>query len=237
MSMTTKCTAEDMEAVIHSRVHQLSLRKGLPNRMVTEIQRFLKAHAKGMFLWVSLILQQLKRRDQPLTNDALDAKLATLPRSLRNVHCCTGAADRNKSQRRLDYITMGGICKETAKIPELLFAICTELCIPEWHDFTGDVEALFGGLDVIDKEGTVEVVHHTLREFVLADFGCATYPRNLPGLVLDESKANSLLAEACLDIILSLMKDGYQCRGTDVVLPEGNIQFRKYSFHALGTTS
>jgi hypothetical protein len=57
-------------------------------------------------------------------------------------------------------------------------------------------------------------------------------------LELDESKANSLLAESCLEVILTLFEDGYWRKAPEKVLPESDVFFQipmqEYAFHALG---
>ncbi|KAF8541800.1 hypothetical protein BDD12DRAFT_803421 [Trichophaea hybrida] len=239
IKMSAHCTAGDMESFIHFRVHQLSERKSLPLHVEIQISDFLKRHSRGMFLWVLFVLQELERRDQPLTNQALLRKLTSLPRSLSNMYSAfvEKLIDIN---RRDVWVTLRWVvfAKRPLHIMELQYAVCLELGISEWHDFAGDINTLFGGLVVIDKKGTVEVVHHTVREFIWATFGRATNMRYIQDFMADLSEANGLLAETCLQVLLPIMETGSPAYASGMMIPAKNCfshcPFMRYAFSALG---
>ncbi|KAE9377807.1 hypothetical protein N431DRAFT_365750, partial [Stipitochalara longipes BDJ] len=86
LEMTETDTAEDLYAFIHSRTKDLSTRRHLKPEVTRSIARFLEKNARGMFLWVALILDELSRRDERLSDETIASKLSRIPLTLVNTY-------------------------------------------------------------------------------------------------------------------------------------------------------
>jgi hypothetical protein len=82
LEITSADTADDMHALIQPRIRRVATQRRLKPDIVSRIVRFLESNAQGMFLWVVLIIKELERRDEPLSEDVLISKLTSTPLNL-----------------------------------------------------------------------------------------------------------------------------------------------------------
>jgi hypothetical protein len=98
--ITTRDTADDMQAFISSRVEQLAKRKSLAPNVKHAIANFLERNAEGMFLWVVLVMNELERRGERLTDEVIASKLAKVPMTLVTIY--TAILDALPYSRQVD---------------------------------------------------------------------------------------------------------------------------------------
>jgi hypothetical protein len=75
-------TANDIPVLIHSQVEKLAQRRRLSPDTARTIVQFLETNAQGMFLWVVLIMNELERRDERLSDEVIASKLSRIPLTL-----------------------------------------------------------------------------------------------------------------------------------------------------------
>lgn len=194
-------TAEDMQNFIQSEVLQISETRCLPSNIRDSIIVFLQSNSHGMFLWVSLVIDELKRRDERLTDDALNAKLLKVPPTLFSTYE-TILADIPSPRRKdlwriLRWLVFG---KQAMKLIQLEAALCLESNIKSWHDFPGDVRFLCGPLiRIVDDE--VFLVHQTAGAFI-QQVGSYAYRDDLEGISMDSISADTHITGICIDFMM-----------------------------------
>lgn len=164
------------------------------------IIRFLERNARGMFLWAVLIVEELERRDERLTDEVIASKLSRLPLDLMNtyeviIHNPPNSR-RNDMWRILRWLLYG---KRGLTLAELEHALCLELGINRWHGFAVDVDFLCGPLISIDKgNGEVNLIYQTARGF-LEHF--VKQANDTAGIDMDVKPANEHIAKTCIQIL------------------------------------
>jgi hypothetical protein len=203
LEMTKFDTAKDMCKLIHSRTKDLSYRRHLNPEVTHSISRFLEDNAHGMFLWVVLVLDDLSRRDERLSDEAISSKLSRIPLTL--VHTYEGILQNVAPSRRGDmwriirWLLYG---RRGLTLAELESALCSETSIMPWHDFEGDLKLLCGSLIRFDgTRGEINLLHQTTRDFLKRFAGKATL-RETEDIEMTSITANRQLAEVCVQYLL-----------------------------------
>lgn len=159
--ITDSLTADDIDALIVAGVEQLGNRRRLAPEVQFAIKDFLHTNAKGIFLWVVHVLQELDR-----TDDLIAARPRKVPLTLALVY---EDIIENVSKLRRDDMWHVLRCMlisfRAMSLIELKTALCVELGISEWHNFTGDFKQLCGSLITIANE-QVKFVHQSSQDFL-----------------------------------------------------------------------
>ncbi|KAN0108169.1 hypothetical protein V8E51_007911 [Hyaloscypha variabilis] len=203
LEITETDTAEDMYAFIQNRTKDLSARRNLKPEVTRSIARFLEENARGMFLWVVLILDELSRRDERLSDEAIASKLSRIPLTLVNTYEAilqsVAPARRNDMWRIIRWLLYG---KRGLTIAELEQGICLEPEITRWYDFAGDLKLLCGSLVRLERpRGNINLIHQTARDFLQSFAENATLLET-GGIEMDFAAANRCLAEVCVQYLL-----------------------------------
>lgn len=172
--------------------------------MSHNIIKFLEENAHGMFLWVVLVIQELERRDERLSDEVIKAKLSSIPMTLISTYEAIviqpSPGRRNDMWRILRWLLFA---KHGLTLDELEMALCLETGIPRWHDFAGDVNTLCGSIIRFNGlRGEVNLIHQTARDF-LENFTQNAALDDACGLDMSAKAANTLLAEICVQYLLS----------------------------------
>ncbi|KAN0102161.1 hypothetical protein V8E51_012671 [Hyaloscypha variabilis] len=199
--ITDSLTTGDIDALIVAGVEQLGNRRNLAPEVQCAIRDFLRINAKGMFLWVVLVLQELDRRDERLTDNLIAARLRNVPLTLAHVY---EDILENVSPSRRDDMWRILRCMLTSfrvmSLVELKTALCVEIGISEWHDFTGDVKQLCGSLIRITNE-KVGFVHQSVQDFLEA-YASRTSTEQLHGILWQFDEAEIQITTVCLKYLL-----------------------------------
>ena len=204
MEMTPSDTAADMHALIINRIEDFSRRRHLDNDVAQKIINFLEVNAQGMFLWVVLIIQDLERRDERLTEELITNKLSSIPLTLINTYeailrspTLTRTMDMWRIFRWLLFAGRG------LTLAELEVALCLETGLPRWYDFVGDVNFLCGSFIRFDgPRGEINLIHQTARDF-LEGYARSAGPADVAGLDMSAMAVNAHLAEICVQYLVS----------------------------------
>jgi hypothetical protein len=117
-----------MSALIRRRVQNFAHRRHLGIGVPDSIIRFLEGNAHGMFLWVVLILEELCRRDERLTDEAISTKLSKIPLTLVTTYEAIlqkpSTSQKNDLWRIFRWLLFG---RRGLTLEELETALCFEI--------------------------------------------------------------------------------------------------------------
>jgi hypothetical protein len=192
-------TVHDISALIRKRVQDFAHCRRLGIGVSDSIIRFLEGNAHGMFLWVVLILEELCRRDERLTDEAISTKLSIVPLTLVTTY--EAILQKPSTSRKSDmwrifrWLLFG---RRGLTLEELETALCLETGVTQWHDFAGDVDFLCGSLLRIDgTRGEINLLHKTTRDF-LENFVKRVNSPLFGEIEMESTAAHAHLAEICV---------------------------------------
>lgn len=194
-------TSTDMKLLIDNWISTFSKKRRLNIEVAETISRFLHDNAQGMFLWAVLIIEELERRDERLTNASIDSRLRSIPLTLVNTYKSillrpptTRKSDMWRILRWLLYAKRG------LTMLELETALCLET--DTWLDFAGDLQFLCGSFFRSSApRGELNLVHQTARDF-LESFVKSASADELGDISMDAIAAHTHLAEMCVQFLL-----------------------------------
>ncbi|PVH92740.1 hypothetical protein DM02DRAFT_677302 [Periconia macrospinosa] len=196
-------TKSDIRGLIRSRMEEFTRRRNLDPTVTQGIIRYMESHAQGMFLWVVLILEELERRDQRLSDEAILYKLSSIPLSLDNTYRAilhNIIPTRKEDMWRIIRWLLYG--SRSLTLAELEVALCLETGASSWYGFAADVEFLLGSLIRIEgPRKEVNFVHQTARGFLEA-FAHNAASEEVAGLAMDTTSASDHLANICIQYLL-----------------------------------
>lgn len=197
-------TVNDIQTLIHSRVEELSQRRSLNPDVTRTVIQFLEANAHGMFLWVVLIMKELERRDERLSDEVIESKLSRIPLTLIDTYETilhnTSPTRKQDMWRIIRWLLFGS---RGLTLAELEKGLCLETGVSNWYDFVGDLKVLCGSLIRLGgPREEVSFVHQTARVF-LKKFTENSGAADIGGLDMDAHAANEHLAVTCVKYMLS----------------------------------
>ena len=203
LDITEADTFSDIRSLIHNRINDFAVRRRLKSDTSKRMVEFLESNAHGMFIWVVLIMEELERRDERLSDESISHKLSSVPLTLAGTYA---SIIRNvPPTRKQDFwriIRWMLFENRTLTLRELETALCLETNNSSWHDFAGDMQFLCGSL--IRLHGPferVEFVHQTARGF-LETFIHDSNPAEFNTMNMNPQAANEDLATTCLRYLL-----------------------------------
>ncbi len=203
LEITDSDTANDMRALIRHRMEIFSSSRHLDPEVTLRITNFLEDNAHGMFLWVVLIIDDLARRDERLSDEVIASKLSHIPVTLANTYNAIiqspPPSRRNDMWRIVRWLIYG---KRGLTIAELETALCLETGTLRWHDFAGDLKVLCGSFIRFDgTRGEINLIHQTARDFLVRFVEKADHS-DIGDMHMDTVGANRHLAEICVQYLL-----------------------------------
>jgi hypothetical protein len=196
-------TANDIQLLIRSQVEELAQRRRLSPDATRTIVQFLETNAHGMFLWVVLIMKELERRDERLSDEAIASKLSRIPLTLIDTYEIilnnTLLTRKQDMWKIIRWLLFGS---RSLTLTELEKGLCLETGVSNWYDFVGDLNFLCGSLIRLDgPREEVRFVHQTARSF-LETFTQNSSAVDIGGLAMDAHAANEHLAAICVQYLL-----------------------------------
>lgn len=194
-------TSLDMSNFINSWIASFSQRRHLTMDVTRRIGHFIHGNAQGMFLWVVLIIEELERRDERLTDASIDSRLRSIPLTLVNTYksILLQPPDSRKGDmwRILRWLIYG---RRGLTLPELETALCLET--GTWLGFAGDLQFLCGSLfRSVGPRDEINLVHQTARDF-LESFVEKASDDQLGNVALKAVAAHTHLAHICVRFLL-----------------------------------
>lgn len=201
LEMKGSDTGADMGKFIHNWITSFSSRRHLNVETSQRIGQFLRENAQGMFLWVVLIIEELERRDERLTDTSIGSRLRSIPLTLVNTYKTIlfrpPDPRKNDMWRILRWLIYG---RRGLTLPELETAMCLES--DTWLDFAGDLQFLCGSLIRFDgPRGEINLVHQTARDF-LESFVKTASPDELGDVPMEAVVAHTHIAQICVQFLL-----------------------------------
>lgn len=203
LAVTDAETADDIRALVRDRLHSLARRRHLEPAVTLSIEQFLLANARGMFIWVVMIIEELERRDERLSSKVIAAKLSKIPLSIVDTYESmlrdTLPTRKGDLWMIIRWLLFGS---RSLTIAELERGLCLEMGTSEWFGFAGDLDFLCGSLIRLDgpREG-INFAHQTVRSFLQA-FAARSNPEDVAGVNMETTAANEQLATVCLQYLL-----------------------------------
>ena len=203
IEITDADTANDIQALIKDRVERFAHQRHLKPDVTRSIIDFLKANAHGMFLWIILIMKELERRDERLSDEVIASKLSRIPLTLFDTYQAviqnTPPARKQDMWRIYRWLLFGS---RALTLAELETALCLETKASSWHGFAADLKFLCGSLIRLSgRREEVSFVHQTARAFV-ETYLTTVSQADLGGIDMDNSAANECLAGICIQYLL-----------------------------------
>lgn len=187
----------DISSFVSHKVDELAKERGYDLRLKEEVQKALQAGADGMFLWVSLIVEELL--DTPIS--LVSETLASIPNSLNGLYThLLRRLDGRKTKVARHILTWVVMAPRPMRVVELAIA-CS---IKSSHRSASSIEnvlitgfkqaiALCGPILKI-QGGIVYLVHQSAKEFLLDP----VLHSSLPDFSISPKQANHELAITCL---------------------------------------
>lgn len=203
LEITETDTVVDIRALISNRMEEFGSRRNLKPAVTKHIIQFLELNARGMFLWAVLVMNELERRDERLSDEVIASKLSTTPLTLIDVYESilrnVPTTRKQDMWRMFRWLLFGS---RSLTLIELETALCLEVGISSWHDFAGDLKFLCGSLvRWSGPHDQVEFVHQTARDFLEA-YSQSSSSAVVEGLAMDANGANETLAGTCARYLL-----------------------------------
>jgi hypothetical protein len=256
LNITKEDTSNDIQSLINNWIETFARHRHLNSSIIRNITQFLEQNAYGMFLWVILIMEELEKRDERLTDEVVMSKLSRIPLDLDNTY--TAILQNLSSTRKADtwrilrWVLFG---TRNFTMAELNIALCLEIGVSTWHGFAWDVRFLCGSLIRINgPQEEIHLIHRTARDF-LQNFTQKATTMEVAGLNLEPHAANEQLAMICVryllqDDLYQDLNDSVSSSESHMIYTErmdafiGKYQFVRYvieswAFHirAVGTPS
>ncbi|CZR57987.1 uncharacterized protein PAC_07877 [Phialocephala subalpina] len=201
-------TVSDIRVLVRTRVSRFMRRHSLTLDIERALSIFLCSKSHGMFLWIVMVMDELERRDERLTNEALVIKLLKMPMTLRTTYASILECSPKSRQEDLWRILRWLLYSKRTLAPTVLEqALCKELELSVWNDFQGDVKFLCGSLVRINPN-SVCFAHGTVAEFLLDIVGVAPL-EHTGGIAMDPVSANSHIAAICVSSLLDSEDAGF----------------------------
>lgn len=226
--------AEDIASYTSYQVSQSSTLSDA--RVRTRIIRMLTARSKEMFLWVALMIRELRSLSSiDEVNEALSSIPEDLPgvyeRILKRLRLKLKPSRRKLCIRLLRWIVLA---KRPLHLKELEFALRLDYAMAqEGYYFpqnllcsAAELETLCGSL-ISSKNEIIQLIHFSTKEFLLSPTHASDLDESLQDFAFSALKDNAYLA----DKLLFLVADSW--KSTSVLIPEdedNELRFFEYTF-------
>lgn len=169
LDLKTEKLQNDLFRFIDREIELLSLEK--PYMDIEEVRNTLKTKTNDTFLWVSLVIKELRK---DLTSEAIKARLKTLPHDLYGIYQRLldeiPEASRQRAKQILIWVTFA---KQPLNIKGLATALssASDLCqsIYEFEQALKDFIRMYSSL-VHEQNGIINLVHQSAKDFMLQEF-------------------------------------------------------------------
>lgn len=196
----------DIDEVADRRVRSIQEYRNFSENIRQDITVLLRESSKGMFMWLSLVLDDLSTWEGVWTETRIKERLHSLPRDVETFYNAMLERQPREVVGRLRTLLMWVYfaCRQLT-----LRELDVVLTLQEGKEYTGgtssdeDLEALrhqiensWGALFVI-RDSTIHLSHQSVKDFLrhlFSDEGAKEYPR----YGMSKSEAHRQIASACL---------------------------------------
>jgi hypothetical protein len=159
--------------------------------------------SKGSFLWVRLIVKQL---ETSWSDTAIDEVLENVPEGMEELYSTilddmTGGPNEALAKAILEWVICAARPLTTAELQEAIRLHIGQ----KVFRMENMIEAVCGQLVTVDKQGRVQLVHDTARDFLLDKSLHSVF-------AIDKARTHENLADICLRYLISEDTKGQQAR-------------------------
>ena len=208
MAISMDDTLNDIRLYLEANIDSLpTVGKDASQQLIDDIV----VKSKGCFLWACLVLEQL---EDTYNEQQIKEVLEEVPQDMdllyeRILHNMSTLRGRDLAKAILTWVTCAARPLSTEELEEALKFDLNESVA----HLERSIATFCGQLVYIDKYDKVQLVHDTLRQYLLRE-------RLQSDFVVDRSEAHRRLAEACLRYLLSgEMRMPRRHRKTNLLLP------------------
>jgi hypothetical protein len=203
MPLAVENLKSDITAFVHAEVH---IQPQFTGSLGEEVREALIHGANGVFLWVSLILEDLKRSTNT-TPRAIRKELSTLPSDLAGVYIHILSKIRMEDQTTSQSILQWVVWSiRPLTLQELTIAIAILPKHTSMYSMQDDMQTdlrqvlglIFGPLLRIDDDNIVHLVHQSAKEFLRGMNITTKMGLSLPAVVTSPAESNMQMAVSCL---------------------------------------
>ena len=207
-------TVDDMQILINSSVRRFAVLNDVEPAVEQEIAHFLEVNARGVFLWVVLIMEALERRDKRLTKSTIAEKLSSIPTTFIDMYKAT--ISELEPYRRDDFwriVRWLVYAKRPLNVKEIETALSIEMGGDKCYGFTQDIKFLCRSFVRVESN-RVQLIHQTARDFLL---DLTTNPSlDSAGIDMDPHSVACHISHVCL---VALTRDNPLAYFNESVIP------------------
>jgi hypothetical protein len=201
LSLGAEYLHSDIKAFVETEVSKLQQFSG---SLGDEVREALIDGANGMFLWVSLILEDLKKSTKPRAiRKALETLPSDLPGIYMNILHQIRKYDQTTAQSILQWVVWA-IRPLTLEELTIAIAIAPEHTSmssmkDDMHiDLKQDLRLIFGPILRIEDDNTIHLIHQSAKDFLIGTNIATKGGLSLPAWVTSSENSNAQLAVFCL---------------------------------------
>ncbi|KAL4947135.1 hypothetical protein BDW69DRAFT_178978 [Aspergillus filifer] len=208
----------DIDHVTNHRVKRIQEYRYFSESIYDSTTNLLKQNSKGMFMWLSLVLDDLGTWEGVWTEAKIEEKLHSIPSDVAAFYKAMLERQSRDSVKRLQTLLMWVYF---AGRPLSLQELSVVLALQEGNEkyaggpsteeeiaaLKSNIEGNWGALFAVEEDGLVDLSHQSVKDFLSGVFstdGEKDYPR----FGLDPSKAHQSIASTCLYYLL--IEDVYE---------------------------
>lgn len=188
--LSSQDTTEDLNSLINSRMDRLPIGDGNSQK---ELKEKLLAKSSGSFLWLSLILQELKCA---YTDESAEEILNEVPEDMNKLYTrmLGGLNFNGRAMTLTKSVFMWTLFSvRTLTIDEMQSAIKLDIN-QTLQNLARSVPGICGQLVIVDQVGRIRCIHQTAQKFLLQQ-------DEFPALSMSSQESHTKMALVCLKVL------------------------------------
>ncbi|KAL4736696.1 hypothetical protein BDV11DRAFT_211054 [Aspergillus similis] len=208
----------DIDHVTDHRVKRIQEYRYFSETIYDSTTSLLKRNSKGMFMWLSLVLDDLGTWEGVWTEAKIEEKLHSIPSDVAAFYKAMLERQPRDSVKRLQTLLMWVyFARRPLSLQELHVVLTLQEDNEKYAGGAGtdeeiaalksNIEGNWGALFAVQEDGLVDLSHQSVKDFLSGVFS-ADGEKDYPRFGLAPSKAHRRIASACLHYLR--IKDVYE---------------------------
>ena len=194
---------EALQAYKEAKIRDLSNERDYSTTLASELTNMMKEKGNGTFLWVDLAIAELNRTN---SDEEVKAVLSALPDAFNPMYRRILVRIPHERRERAILLLNWVLCAlRPLELSELQEALDL-LQFSENEAVRQTVEDCSGL--IAEREGLVKFAHHAARDFLISDELRNDPESSIRDFVIDEQKANGLVAQRCITYAETIIANG-----------------------------
>lgn len=199
---------KEIDVVIRSEVSAIALERSLAHESEAFLLEQLLTMRNRTYLWLHLILDQIRNSDRAGNAEQLRKEIESLPQSVTQAYeAILGKTKDREMATRLLHIVVGA--ERPLSVQEVNIAMSMEEHYTTYEDLKLDCSEIFEariknicGLFIYVDQSEVYLIHQTARDFLLARSDAPKGPTEVWEHSLRPEESNSVLAKICVSFLM-----------------------------------